>query len=236
MQSNRFKIEWVTLLAMAMLLAVAPWAMGQSAPASKTYVVVGTSTLHEAELNTAKESAISDCKRIAVEQMTAELLSLDVLIQQFPAIDTQIYNQADRFIQYYKVLNEHQQDKTYRVLVQARVSGQMIKEKLRSAGVLSSDPRPLTSLDLTVVGTDQLSSFVLFRSTLNKMPGVEDVQITEILPNQTTLAVAYRGASDNFAEALLRQPHEGYSIRVYQETEHTYRLDLAAAAPQPQQD
>jgi hypothetical protein len=168
--------------------------------------------------------------------MTAELLPLDVLSQQFPAIDTQIYDQAERFIQYYKVLNEHQRGKTYRVLVQAKVSGQMIQEELRTAGLLSSAPQPVASLALTVVGTDNLSSFVLFRSTLNNMPGVEDVQITEMLPNQTTLAVAYRGAAADFAEALLRQRHEGYSVRVYQETEQAYRLDLAPAAPAPQQD
>jgi hypothetical protein len=68
------------------------------------------------------------------------------------------------------------------------------------------------------------------------MAGVEDVQISEILPNQTTLAVKYRGSADAFAEALLRQPHEGFTIRVFQESEQTFRIDLAPAErPQEQE-
>ena len=235
MQSNRIGIVRVTFLVMAILIAAAPQAIGQSSPVSKTYVTVGTGEVPQAGPNAVKDKAIRACKRTAVEQMTAELLALDVLIQQFEAIDKMIYEQADQFIQYYKVLNERRDGSTYRVLVQVKVSGQMIKEKLRSAGILSADARPVSPLSLSVVGTENLSSFVLFRSTLNKMPGVEDVQISEMLPNQTTLAVAYRGAAADFAEALLRQPHEGYGIRVYQESDQAYRIDLAPAeaAPQP---
>ena len=204
-------------------------------PDAKTYVVIGTSSLKDGGLNAAKEKAIADCKRIAVEQMTAEILPLDILVQQFAAIDTAIYGQADKFIQYYKMLSERQQDSQLRVLVQAKVSGRMIQERLRAAGILTTAGRPLVQLSLAVVGSDNLSSFVLFRGRLSSMSGVEDVQISEILPNQTTLAVAYRGTAGAFAEALLKEPHEEFSIRVYQETDTTFRIELAPAEkPQPQ--
>ena len=206
------------------------------APESKTFVVVGSCDIPKAGLNAAKDNAIADGKRIAVEQMTAEILPLEVLIQQFAAIDTVIYNQADKFIQYYKLLGERQDGNRFRVLVQAKVSARMIQERLRQAGILTADARPLAQLSLVVVGSDNLSSFVLFRSALNKMAGVEGAQISEILPNQTTLAVKYRGTASAFAEALLREPHEGYTIRVFQESENTFRIDLAPAeTPQPQQ-
>jgi len=215
-------------------LGAAPVAAQSSAPDSKTFVVVGSSDIQKAGLNAAKDKAIADGKRIAVEQMTAEILPLDVLIQQFDAIDTVVYNQADKFIQYYKLLGERQEGNRFRVLVQAKVSARMIQERLRQAGILTADARPLLPLSLVVVGSENLSSFVLFRSALNKMAGVEDVQISEILPNQTTLAVKYRGTVGAFAEALLRQPQEGYTIRVFQETDDTFRIDLAPAdTPQP---
>jgi hypothetical protein len=202
-----------------------------SGPASKTFLVVGTSLVQKEGLNAAKESAIADCKRTAVEQMTAELLPLEMLVQHFSAINTVIYSQADKFVQYYKMLNELRQGNQYRVLVQAKVSGPMIQERLRSAGILSADARPVAQLSLTVLGTDNLSSFVLFRSSLNKMDGVEGVQIREILPNQTTLAVGYRGTAGAFAEALLREQHDGFSTRVYQESDNAFRIDLTPAAP-----
>jgi hypothetical protein len=212
-------------------------AVAQSpAPESKTFVVVGSSDIPKAGLNTAKDKAIADGKRIAVEQMTAEILPLEVLIQQFAAIDTVIYNQADKFIQYYKLLGERQDGNRFRVLVQAKVSARMIQARLRQAGILTADTRPLVELSLVVVGSDNLSSFVLFRSALNKMAGVEGAQISEILPNQTTLAVNYRGTASAFAEALLREPHDGYTIRVFQESDDTFRIDLAPAeTPQPQE-
>jgi len=204
-------------------------------PDSKTYVVVGTSDIPDSGINIAKERAIADGKRIAVEQMTSEILPLDILIQQFPAIDSVIFRKADKFIQYYKLLNERQESKQFRVLVQAKVSGRMIQERLQSAGILTADAHPLVHLTLVVTGSDNLSSFILFRSTLNKMAGVEAIQISEILPNQTTLAVNYRGTASAFAEALLREPHEGFTIRVYQETEKAFRIDLSPAEkPQEQ--
>jgi hypothetical protein len=220
-----------------LLLVTGNPAVAQSpAPESKTFLVVGSSNIPKAGLNAAKDNAIADGKRIAVEQMTAEILPLDVLIQQFAAIDTVIYNQADKFIQYYKLLGERQDGNRFRVLVQAKVSARMIQERLRQAGILTADARPLVQLSLVVVGSDNLSGFVLFRSALNKMAGVESAQISEMLPNQTTLAVKYRGTASAFAEALLREPHEGYTVRVFQESENTFRIDLAPAeTPQPQE-
>ena len=237
MHAKRVRTGWAALSALALMVMVIPPAAGQSSPpVSKTYVVAGTSAVTQAGLEAAKENAISDCKRIAVEQMTAELLDLEVLVQQFPAVDTVIYQRADKFIQYYKVLAENRRGNTYRVMVQAKVSGEMITSALRSSGLLSAATRPAVPLSLKVVGTDRLSSFVLFRSTLNSMAGVEDVQISEILPNQTTLTATYRGTAESFAEALLRQPHEGYAIRVYQEGDKAFRIDLTPAAPAPQEN
>jgi len=232
MNPRRRVMCWGIILTLSFLIAGAVEATAQtSVPASKTFLVVGTSLVQKESLNAAKENAIANCKRTAVEQMTAELLPLEMLVQHFSAINTVIYSQADKFIQYYKMLNELRQGNQYRVLVQAKVSGQMIQERLRSAGILSADARPLTQLSLIVLGTDNLSSFVLFRSSLNKLEGVEAVQIREILPNQTTLAVGYRGTASAFAEALLKEKHDGFTTRVYQESEKSFRIDLAPLEP-----
>jgi len=236
MHPKHRQMGWTIILAIVLVTTGAMEVAAQStAPASKTYVVVGTSPVQASNPNAAKNNAIADSKKIAVEQMTAELIPLEVLIQQFAAIDTVVYSQADKFIQYYKMLSERQQGNQYRVLVQAKVSGRMILEKLRSAGILTADTRPLQRLTLTVLGTDQLSSFVLFRSSLSKMAGVEAVKIQEILPNQTTLSVGYRGTAGAFAENLLRDQQEGFTMRVFQESEQSFRIDLAPAEPKPNQ-
>lgn len=194
--------------------------------AAKTYLVVGTGNIRGGSLNAAKGQAIAECKTLAVQLMTAELMSQEILAQQFPKVDRAIFQKADRFIQYYRVLAEYREDRHFRVLVEAKVSARQITDQLRRAGIQMADARPLTPLTVTVVGAKDLSSFVLFRSTLSKLEGVESVQNREMLANQTTLAVNYRGTADAFAEALLVKKYAGFSARVYQESENAYRVEL----------
>jgi len=199
--------------------------------ADKTFIVVGTSQIKDASLGSAKDEAIAACKRAAVERMTAELLSIDTMVQQFATLDSAIFNQADKFIQYYKVLAENQQDKQYHVLVEAKVASLILKERLRTGGFLAASARPLTPLTVTVVGTDNLSSFVLFRSSLAKLDGVESIQNKEIGPDQTTLQVNFRGTPNAFADALLTKQYAGFTTRVYQAEDGSFRIELVPAQP-----
>jgi hypothetical protein len=194
--------------------------------AAKTYLVVGSGTIRGESLNAAKDQAIAECKASAVQMMTAEIMPPEILVAQFPLVDRAIFRNPDRFIQYYKVLSEHREDRHYRVLVQAKVSARQIADQLRKAGVQMADTKPLTPLTVTVIGTQDLSSFVLFRSTLSKLEGVESVQSREIQSNQAILAVNYRGRADTFAEALLVKRYAGFSARVYEEMKNTFRVEL----------
>ncbi len=218
---------------MTLLLSMLFLYGGMAAPvkaatiAAKTYLVVGTGSIKGDSLNAAKEQAIAECKALAVQLMTAELMPQEILVQQFPVVDRAIFQKADQFIQYYKVLSENREDRHYRVLVQAKVSARQIGEQLRNAGVLMEDAKPLTPLTVTVIGTQDLSNFVLFRSTLSKLEGVESVQNREMQANQTTLAVSFRGSADEFAEALLVKKYAGFSARVYEESENTFRVELS---------
>ncbi len=198
--------------------------------AAKTYLVVGSGTIRSGSLNAAKEQAITECKNLAVQLMTAEVMPQEMLVEQFVEVDRAIFQNAAQFIQYYKVLSENKDDRYYRVLVQAKVSARQITDHLRKAGLLIEDTKPLTPLTVTVLGTEDLSSFVLFRSTLSKMEGVASVQNREMQANQTTLAVKYRGGADEFAEALLVKKYAGFNARVYEESENTFRVELMPEA------
>ena len=227
MKFESFLPKFLTLLLGGILLLGGPatLVMAASVPA-KTYLVVGTGRIQGDSLNAAKDQAIAACKSSAVQLMTAELMPLEILVQQFPTVDRTIFQKADQFIQYYKVLSENREDRHYRVLVQAKVSARQIADRLRKAGILTADTKPLTPLTVTVVGTQDLSSFVLFRSTLNQLEGVESVQNREIQPNQTTLAVNYRGSAGSFAEALVVKKYAGFTARVYEESANTFRVEL----------
>jgi hypothetical protein len=232
------RVQWMTrstrifVVALGLLLVAAAVETARAeGGADRTFIVVGTGQLKDSSLGSAKEQAIAACKRVAVERMTAEMLPLDTMVQQFATIDSAIFSQADKFIQYYKVLAENQQNNQYRVLVEAKVSNLLLKEKLRSSGILSADARPLIPLTVTVVGTDNLSSFVLFRSSLAKLDGVESIQNKEIGPDQTTLQVNFRGTPNAFADALLTKQYAGFTTRVYQAEDGSFRIELVPAQP-----
>ncbi len=217
----------VTLLLVGMILGGGLTAHAQTATVvAKTYLVVGTGTIKGESVNAAKDQAIAECKALAVQLMTAELMPPEILVQQFPMVDRVVFQKADQFIQYYKVLSEYREDRHFRVLVQAKVSARQIEDQLRKSGIVMADTKPLTPLTVTVIGTQDLSSFVLFRSTLSKLEGVESVQNREMQANQTTLDVKYRGGADEFAEALLVKKYAGFSARVYEEAENTFRVEL----------
>ena len=221
----------VSLILTAVICFGGPAAFAQETTVTaRTYLVVGSGTIKGGGLNAAKEQAITECKNLAVQLMTAEVMPQEILVQQFPQVDRAIFQNAGQFIQYYKVLSENKDDRHYRVLVQAKVSARQITDQLRRAGLVIADTKPLTPLTVTVLGTQDLSNFVLFRSTLSKMDGVASVQNREIQANQTTLAVKYRGRADEFAEALLVKKYAGFSARVYEESENTFRVELMPEA------
>ena len=216
----------IMLLGGFVFLGGATTVVAQETVPAKTFLVVGTGAIRGDSLNAAKDQAIAACKSSAVQLMTAELMPLEILVEQFPTIDRTIFQKADQFIQYYKVLSENREERRYRILVQAKVSARQIADQLRQAGILTADAKPLTPLTVTVVGTQDLPSFVLFRSTLNKLEGVESVQNREMQPNQTTLAIDYRGSAGTFAEALVVKTYAGFTARVYEEAENTFRVEL----------
>ena len=72
----------------------------------------------------------------AVALMTEEILKVDSLVENFPQVNTVIYENTNAFVQEYKVLTETESGKFYRVIVKATVAGKKIAKQLSKAGIL----------------------------------------------------------------------------------------------------
>jgi hypothetical protein len=68
--------------------------------------------------------------------MTEEILKVDSLVENFPQVNTVIYENTNAFVQEYKVLTETGSGKFYRVIVKATVAGKKIAKQLSKAGIL----------------------------------------------------------------------------------------------------
>lgn len=123
-------------VSLALLLTSFNAVQAQESATTKTFVVVGTAALQGDNVTAAREKAISDGLVTAVALMTNELLEVESLVGNFSQLSELLFDQPNTFIQGYKVLTEAGQEKSYRVVVQATVSGKKIAKELTDAGIL----------------------------------------------------------------------------------------------------
>ena len=81
-------------------------------------------------------------------------------------------------------------------------------------------------IEIVVQGTGYLANFVKFRKMLKNMPGVEGLQILEILPDQATLTVDYQGSARALADALILNPYDNFGINIFEVLDKSIKLEL----------
>ena len=116
---------------------------------TKTVVVTGTGKIHQKDSARAREEAIADSLVSAVNRVAVELFPLESLVRNFQAFNEMIYGNTDKFIQYYKVLAEVSSVNNYRVMVEATVSINTLKNFMSSSGVLLEE-KPLPKILLLI--------------------------------------------------------------------------------------
>jgi hypothetical protein len=132
----KFSGLMILLSSLILLLITFNTAQAKESATTKTFIVVGTAAMRGGNVTAAREKAIADGLVTAVALMTKELLEVESLVDNFPQLNELLFDKTSSFIQGYKVLTEVGQDKSYRVVVQATVSGKKISKKLTDAGIL----------------------------------------------------------------------------------------------------
>jgi hypothetical protein len=104
------------------------------------------------------------------------------------------------------------------------LAGQELAEQLavvwqRQAG------RPAL-VELNIIGTGHLASYVKLRKALNSISGVEGIRVKEIKPNEAILLVEYKGKTKDLAAALMLQDFESFGITISEVTDNSLRIEL----------
>jgi len=81
-------------------------------------------------------------------------------------------------------------------------------------------------IEIVVQGTGYLANFVKFRKMMRNMPGVEGIQIREILPDQATMTVNYQGSARSLADALILNPYDAFGINIYEVSDKSIKIEL----------
>jgi len=88
------------------------------------------------DLALARDNAINDSLRKAVEQAVGTVISSETIVQNYEVINDRIYARSQGYVQNYTLLKENVSDSLYRVQVRATVALGTIKDDLRALGLL----------------------------------------------------------------------------------------------------
>lgn len=108
-----------------------------AADKTKAVIAIGESQI-KSNLAGAREAAVADGLKSAVEAAAISELPLPLLTEKFDAVSNLLADRKDEFIQDYKVLQESKTEGIYRVLVQATISIEKLQQAMAAAGVAAS--------------------------------------------------------------------------------------------------
>lgn len=192
----------------------------------KTVEAVGTATVYKKDVNTAKQQAIANGLVCVLDKVITEILSAEQLTQNFHKIDKIIFRQTGQFIIDYKVLTESISKKDYRVLIQAKVSIERLKNRLETSGVMKARKRKFQNIELVVQGTRNLSHFFNFRKGLKEIPKVKAIQVSDMQGDTANLMVTFEGNSKELSDLLVLKQFENFSIRIFEISKSKLRVEI----------
>ena len=170
-------------------------AQAKESATTKTFIVVGTAAMHGGNVTAAREKAIADSLVTAVALMTKELLEVESLVDNFSQLNELLLDQPSAFIQGYKVLTEAGREKSYRVVVQATVSGQQISKKLTNAGILrATKTLPSVLFLIAEQNLEQQSPMYWWSPLGSSFVSISETVMVEHLQEAGFILVNHRGA------------------------------------------
>jgi len=222
---TRHSVGVAVLVAAAIILCGT--AAAQRTGDTRTLTVVGAAAVQGSNIAAARDAAIANGLMQAVCLATVEIASPEGFAENFKKLSELLLDRPDEYIQDFKVLSEATFAKNHRVLVQATVAGNKIREALAGAGLLREKAvMGASRVALTVEGTGSLGNFVKFRKSLGGIAGIEGIQVQEMRPNETTLLVGYKGSAQDLAAALMLQPYDSFTVTIVEAGETSLRVAL----------
>ena len=101
----------------------------------------GVAAIVQGNRDIARDKAIEDALRNAVEQATGSLIENETLVENYQLLSDKIYSQSKGYVQTYEVLDEKVDQGLYRVTIQATVASGELKYDLRALNVLMRQVR-----------------------------------------------------------------------------------------------
>ncbi len=98
--------------------------------AQKLIDAKGTAAIHKNHVDIARDRAISDALRVAVEKSVGVMISNETLVENYQVISDKILSKSKGYVQSYELVSDKRDDDMYTVIIQALVSEGQLKDDL----------------------------------------------------------------------------------------------------------
>lgn len=123
------------LLVVSAILLVTPLVWAQQGKDITMVYAVGDSQIRGEDMSTSRKGAIASSLIAAVTDVLTDMVSPEVLVGNFQALNESVFNKPDKFVRDYKVLTESTHGKRHRVMVEASVSKRRLRTALKKRGI-----------------------------------------------------------------------------------------------------
>lgn len=123
-------------LFLLILLFPATSAVSAGTPAVVSTTAEGVGVIKSGNKAMARDQAIRDGQRIAVEQAVGTMVASETLVQNYEVLRDQIYSQTQGYIKDYTIIEEKEEGSLYRVTLKAQVARGSLENDLMALGML----------------------------------------------------------------------------------------------------
>ena len=125
----------VCLFFLLLFFPVTP-AISAGTPAVVSTTAEGVGVIKSGNKAMARDQAIRDGQRIAVEQAVGTMVASETLVQNYEVLRDQIYSQTQGYIKDYTIIEEKEEGSLYRVTLKAQVARGSLENDLMALGML----------------------------------------------------------------------------------------------------
>jgi len=108
----------------------------------------------------------------------------------------------------------------------SKTAGDELSRKV--ALVWQKQARKAATVEILIEGTSQLGNYSTFRSVLNKVSGVKNVQIKEMKADKSILIIEYPNGAKQLADALMLKSYDGFSITIPEVAQNQLKVILVS--------
>ncbi len=183
---------------------------------SRTMEVEGTGKVINDDFSRARNEAIRDALRRAVEEATAAWFPAGFPVQKMPAIKEALDARAEGYVQDYRIVSEKPNKNLYSVIVRATVSAGNIIKDLQSLGFIKpQEPGGATFLvTMTIRGLTSYTDYVRFKELLRSgLGGVKSLSERQIEWKTARVDLQITGTAKALAAELTRKSRLPLDIR-----------------------